>query len=133
MKQRNIIAYIMLLFCAFFLVSCHSEEIILDKAESFYSDMKVEDGKVYIYCSLLIENKAECEKNIALTAVLADDAENGLLGEAEAWGYSLDLTSTAFCLGQGENRLDVVFVGQHAGGDQKHDRLLPPIRITELS
>ena len=100
--------------------------------KSFFSDFKIENNKVYIYCTLFIENKSDTEKVISLKASFEKDVETGLLKEALVSGYSLDESTQEFQLKKGENQLDVVFVGEYAGVDKKHDRLLPDIEIAEI-
>ena len=114
------------------LFSCRSLCIKLDEADSFFSDFKVEDDKVYIYCTLFIENQSDIEKNVALKASLDNDAKNGLLKEAVIDGYSVDGSTKTFKLQKGENQIDVVFIGDYAGTEERIDRLLPDIEIIEM-
>ena len=114
------------------LISCQTKDIKLNEEKSYFSDFKIENDKVYIYCTLFIENKSDTEKVISLKASFEKDVENGLLKEALVSGYSLDESTQEFQLQKGENQLDVVFVGEYAGADKKQDRLLPDIEITEI-
>ena len=113
------------------LFSCQVKDIKLNEEKSFFSDFKIENNKVYIYCTLFIENKSDTEKVISLKASFEKDVEIGLLKEALVSGYSLDESTQEFQLKKGENQLAVVFVGEYAGVDKKNDRLLPDIEITE--
>ena len=130
--MKKILAILCMLCMMLSLFSCQTEDIKLDKEKSFFSDFKIENDKVYIYCTLYIDNKSDTEKVISLTASFEEDVENGLLKEALASGYSLDESTQEFQLEKGENQLDVVFVGEYAGVDKKNDRLLPDIEITEI-
>ena len=47
-------------------------------------------------------------------------------------GYLIDGETKTFQLKNGENQLDIVFIGLHAGGKQKHDRTLPDIEIIKV-
>ena len=114
------------------LFSCQVKDIKLNEEKSYFSDFKIENDKVYIYCTLFIENKSDTEKVISLKASFEKDVELGLLKEALVSGYSLDKGTQEFKLQKGENQLDVVFIGKYAGADKKHDRLLPDIEITEI-
>ena len=114
------------------LFSCQAKEIELNEEKSYFSDFKIENGKVYIYCTLFIENKSDAEKVISLNASFEKDVENGLLKEALISGCSLDESTQKIQLQKGENQLDVVFVGAYAGAEKKHDRLLPEIEIIEI-
>ena len=130
--MKKILAILCMLCMMLSLFSCQTEDIKLDKEKSCFSDFKIENDKVYIYCTLYIDNKSDTEKVISLTASFEEDVENGLLKEALASGYSLDESTQEFQLEKGENQLDVVFVGEYAGVDKKNDRLLPDIEITEI-
>ena len=114
------------------LFSCQAKNVKLNEGKSYFSDFKIENDKVYIYCTLFIENKSDTEKVISLKASFEKDVENGLLKEALVSGYSLDESTQEFQLQKGENQLDVVFIGKYAGADKKQDRLLPDIEITEI-
>ena len=114
------------------LFSCQVKDIKLNEEKSYFTDFKIENNKVYIYCTLFIENKSDTEKVISLKASFEKDVEIGLLKEALVSGYSLDESTQEFQLKKGENQLDVVFVGEYAGVDKKNDRLLPDIEITEI-
>ena len=114
------------------LFSCQAKNVKLNEGKSYFSDFKMENDKVYIYCTLFIENKSDTEKVISLNASFEKDVELGLLKEALVSGYSLDESTQEFKLQKGENQLDVAFIGKYAGVNKKHDRLLPDIEITEI-
>lgn len=130
--MKKIVVFICIACMALSLFSCQSSYIKLDKEDSFFSDFKVEDDKVYIYCTLFIENQSDIEKNVVLKASLDNDAKNGLLKEAVIDGYSVDRSTKTFKLKAGENQIDVVFIGDYAGNEEKIDRLLPDIEIIEI-
>ena len=126
------VAFACLLCMASCLPACQSRNVQLNEEKSYFSDFKVENDKVYIYCTLFIENSADDEKIIELKATLNDDAENGLLKEAVIDGYSRDEATKNFTLQKGESRIDVVFIGEYAGTDEKLNRLLPDIEIIPI-
>lgn len=133
----NLVMLFICIVCAigvvFCLYSCQQKNVDIKIGEkSFFSSFNVKDGKVYIYCTLYIENLAGEEKNVQLKALLKNDVKNGLLKEALIDGYSIDETTQCFQLQKGENCLEVVFIGEHAGGEQKYDRTLPDIKIIEI-
>lgn len=130
--MKKFVVFICIACMALSLFSCQSSYIKLDKEDSFFSDFKVEDDKVYIYCTLFIENQSDIEKNVVLKASLDNDAKNGLLKEAVIDGYSVDRSTKTFKLKAGENQIDVVFIGDYAGNEEKIDRLLPDIEIIEI-
>lgn len=124
------ICFICIICMMICMCSCKKKNICI-REDSFFSSFKVQDEKVYIYCTLFIDNPTEAEKSIALQALLENDVENGLLKEALIDAYSIDENTKHFQLQKGENRLEVVFIGEHAGGYKKHDRALPVIKILE--
>ena len=130
MKQKVLIM-IALSFIVLCLCSCHKREISVDNKESFCSDFKIENNKVYIYCNVLIKNPNEGSAKIALSGVFENDVKNGLLKEPLLNGYSSDLETAEFKLEKGDNWIEVVFIGDYAGKNQKYDRLLPEIKISE--
>ena len=130
--MKKFVVFICIACMALSLFSCQSSYIKLDKEDSFFSDFKVEEDKVYIYCTLFIENQSDIEKNVVLKASLDNDAKNGLLKEAVIDGYSVDGSTKTFKLKAGENQIDVVFIGDYAGNEEKIDRLLPDIEIIEI-
>ncbi|MBO5248585.1 MAG: hypothetical protein J6B54_04760 [Clostridia bacterium] len=130
--MKKIVVLMCITCMALSLFSCRSSCIKLHKADSFFSDFKVEDEKVYIYCTLFIENQSNSEKNVAIKASLDNDAKNGLLKEAVIDGYSVDGSTKIFKLQNGESQIDVVFIGDYAGTEEKINRLLPDIEIIEM-
>ncbi|MBR2861299.1 MAG: hypothetical protein IKB86_05630 [Clostridia bacterium] len=132
MKRKLCIVIASIVATIFCLCSCNQKNIYINTEKSFYSNFEVKDGKVYIYCSLMIDNFTESERKISLTASFKNDARIGLLKESVIEGYSIDTKTNVFYLRKGENRLEVVFVGEYAGTNQKYDRLLPDIQIAEV-
>ena len=134
MKYKIIVRIICTIFAMCLMVSLYScnQSKICIKEKSFYSEFKVQDGKVYIYCTLYIDNLTGAEKNIAVQAFFKQDVKNGLLKDALVDGYLIEGNTKCLKLKEGENRFDVVFIGEHAGQHVKHDRNLPDIKITEL-
>ncbi len=130
--MKKFLVFLCIVCMTLSLFSCQAKDIKLNEEKSYFSDFKIENDKVYIYCTLFIENKSDTEKVISLNASFEKDVENGLLKEALVSGYSLDESTQEFQLKKGENQLDVVFIGEHAGADKKHNRLLPDIEITEI-
>lgn len=130
MKNKLIILFAFIMFVTgLCLNSCCKDKIYINKEESFYSDFKVLDGKVYVYCSLVIENSTGIEKNVSIKAFLKNDAKNGLLKEEIIEGFSIEENTKIFRLQKDINRIDVVFIGDFAGEYKKYDRTLPNITI----
>lgn len=131
MKQKLLIIFV-LSFIVLCLCSCQKREISIDDNESFYSSFKIENNKVYIYCNVLIKNPNKDAVKIALSGLFENDVKNGLLKESLLTGYASDFETTEFNLGNGDNWIEVVFIGDYEGKNQKYDKLLPEIRISEL-
>ena len=129
--RKKILILIAMSFMITCLCSCN-REISIDGKESFYSDFKIDNNKVYIYCNLLIKNTDKTNAKIAISGVFDNDVKNGLLKQSLLSGYTSDLETTEFNLEKGNNWIEVVFVGDYAGRNQKYDRLLPEIRIDKL-
>lgn len=132
MKQKLLIiivfSFIVLLLYYFSL----QRAISIDYDESYYSNFKVENDKVYINCNILIKNPNNAGSMIELAGMFDNDVKNGLLKKSLLTGYSTDCETTTFNLKKGDNWIEVVFIGDYAGKSQKYDRLLPEIRISEL-
>ncbi len=109
------------------------KEIVIDTEKSFFSDFQVKNDKVYIYCTVLMRNFGGEEKKVTLKGVFPKDAENGLLKQKELAGYTIDYSSEVFVVEQGEHWIDVVFIGDFAGNNQKYSRLLPQIIIRNVN
>ena len=113
------------------LASCKTTaNISVDEENSWFSDYKVEDDKVYINCHIILKNTYDLEKTVNLSARLPEDAANGLLKHEIIKAFNEDGTQAIFVLPPNASKsFDVVFVGEFAGNNQKHDRLLPEILI----
>lgn len=130
--MKKLIAFLCVICITLGLVACSSNGVKIDKKQSFFSDFKVENEKVYIYCTLFIENLQDSQKTVELKATFEDDAKNGLLKNASLYGYATDKSTKNFKLHSGENKIEVVFIGDFAGTNKKQDRLLPDIEIIEI-
>jgi len=125
-KAILLFCIVCMLLCLF---SCQSNDINLNKEKSFFSDFEIENDKVYIYCTLFLENQSNSQEVVEIKALFESDAKNGLLKEENLYGYTVDENSKTFTLEQGENQIDIVFIGEYAGTPEKADRLLPEIEI----
>lgn len=106
-------------------------KVITDKCS--YSDYAIEGDKVYIYCGITVKNSSSGAKTFQLNAIMKDDVELGLLKAENIKGYNSDLTSDIFTIEKKTtDAFPVVFVGDFAGTNKKHDRLVPEIVITEV-
>lgn len=114
------------------LCSCQRKEIILNTEESFYSEFEINSNQVLIYCTLLVKNTTQKECKVKFDANFDSDVEGGLLKEADLHGYLADLKSDTFKIVKGDNWINVVFVGEFGGKEQKRNRLLPAITMSVL-
>lgn len=62
----------------------------------------------------------------------SEDKHCSLLKESTLTGYSVQNNTDCFILSEGKNNIDVVFIGEYGGNNQKANRLLPDILITEV-
>ena len=114
-------------------VNSQKLDLQIIRAQSFFSEFNIEGEKVYIKCELLVKNISSEDKSFILNAILKKDAETGLLKDKNLQGYGTDLSNNYFSINsKSELRILVIFVGDYAGTDRKHDRKLPEIIITEV-
>lgn len=127
--KNKLLIFPLVVIIVFALCSCQKKEIRIDTEESFYSNFEVKDEKVLIYCTILVKNPTKAETTITLSANFDNDVKMGLLKESSLDGYQSNLETKTFKLNKGDNWIDVVFIGEYAGKNQKHDRLLPDIQM----
>lgn len=117
-----------------FSIKNNENDLLIIKDTSCFSDFSVEGEKVYIECELTIKNSSLEDKTFQLNAIMKDDVELGLLKEENLKGYSQDLTSDKFTVEKKTTKtFSIVFVGDFAGTNKKHDRNLPEIVITTIN
>ena len=114
-----------------FFTSCNTvDQIYWDKKTSYFSDFEVEGDKVFIKCRITLINTFDVEKAITLSAQLLEDVTIGLLKSSEIKALNEDGSERVFVLSPNESTsFEVVFIGEYAGTNQKHDRNLPEINI----
>lgn len=101
----------------------------IDEENSFFTDCEVKNGKVYLYCEVSVSNTFEDEKKVSIIGDFRDD-EGKLLSESELTAYNAEDSSEIFTVsGESEENFSIVFIGDFAGVNQKHDRLLPKMEI----
>ncbi len=115
-----------IIISALSLAGCTNSKIRLDKNNShLLGDFKVENGKVLFSCSLAVENLTDDDLTVKITAYSKEDVDGGLLKQAKMSGYCEDMISDTFKMKSGESSVTVIFVGDFAGRQVKHDRLVP--------
>jgi hypothetical protein len=128
----KLISGIILISCVivFIFCGCRAKKTVeIVYADSYFSEFHVADEKVYIVCSLFINNLTRNEQTIEFIADCSDDVEGGLLKYAELHGYDEDYETVKFYFPTGQTRIEVTFIGEFAGNAQKQNRLLPDITI----
>lgn len=117
----------------FFIINNKTDDLRIVKDASYFSDFYVEGEKVYNKCELTIKNFSSVDKSFQLNAILKDDVELGLLKSENLKGYSPELTNDKFTVEKKTTKTySIVFVGDFAGTNRKHDRNLPEIVITTI-
>ena len=115
------------------LLGCSTQDTIkIIEKESYYSDFVIEGDKVYIECELTVDNSSGEEVSVEFYADFPHDEKLGLLQNATIKGFQEDKNLSEFPLQKGKTRLRVVFIGDFAGTNQKHDRNLPDISVVPI-
>ena len=102
--------------------------IVLD--ESYFSEFKIEDGKVLFICSITAENRTNRVTAFSISAT-ADPADvaSGLLKEREM----ADKDNKVYYMQPNEKKtFEIVFVGENNGGAVKSNKLLPLLIVKSL-
>ena len=110
------------------------EAVYVDRAKSWFDDFSVDGDVVYITCLISLCNASQ-DRTVRLYGVFPDD-EGILVTESVLPGFvtdELDPDDNSFLLASGEHTFTVTFVGTYAGTQEKNDRLLPEILITEIA
>ncbi len=107
-------------------------QVKIDEEQSFFSDFKVDNGKVTIKCHIVLINSAHYPIEVSLLADFTEDVVGGLLQEDEILGASASNHNIkTFLVSPGSKAFEIDFCGTFAGTMQKQDRLLPEIEIIE--
>ena len=98
--------------------------------ESYFSEFKIEGGKVLFICSITAENMTNRVTAFSISATADQaDVDSGLLKEREM----VDKDSKAYYLQPNEKKtFEVVFVGENNKGTVKSDKLLPLLIVKSL-
>jgi hypothetical protein len=100
-------------------------EIIYKK--SWFNDFEVIDDKVLIKCTITIKNNTGNNIEYRINAIFNDDVRIELLRNETLEGYKEDLVTNVFTISSNETieYEKIVFIGEFAENNQKHDRNLP--------
>jgi len=107
-------------------------EIYVVEEKSWFSDFAVKEQKVHLYCHVAIRNDSGSEKTVQLTALFPED-DKRLLTESEVPAMQGEKPQVFVVPANAIVEFEVDFVGDFAGTEIKQNRLLPEIRIKEIS
>ena len=119
----------------------NKEAIIIDKEHSYFHDFKIYNGKVYMYCTITLENITDNNLSFSIFAESYKDKVNGLITNERMKGYEWEIDEKTrdmkvtdkkifFINGKQKiSELKIVFIGEHGSGNMKDNRNLPDIYI----
>ena len=119
----------------------NKEAIIIDKEHSYFHDFKIYNGKVYMYCTITLENITDNNLSFSIFAESYEDKVNGLITNERMKGYEWEIDEKTrdmkvtdkkiFFINRKQkiSELKIVFMGEHGSGYMKDNRNLPDIYI----
>lgn len=119
----------------------NKEAIIIDKEHSYFHDFKIYNGKVYMYCTITLENITDNDLLFSIFAESYEDKVNGLITNERMKGYEWEIDEKTrdmkvtdkkiFFINRKQkiSELKIVFIGEHGSGYMKDNRNLPDIYI----
>lgn len=119
----------------------NKEAIIIDKEHSYFHDFKIYNGKVYMYCTITLENITDNDLSFSIFAESYEDKINGLITNERMKGYEWEIDEKTrdmkvtdkkiFFINRKQkiSELKIVFIGEHGSGYMKDNRNLPDIYI----
>ena len=136
-----IVIFILFVILLGLLSKKNKEAIIIDKEHSYFHDFKIYNGKVYMYCTITLENITDNDLSFSIFAESYKDKANGLITNERMKGYeweidekTIDMKVTdkkIFFINRKQkiSELKIVFIGEHGSGNMKDNRNLPDIYI----
>ena len=119
----------------------NKEAIIIDKEHCYFHDFKIYNGKVYMYCTITLENITDNNLSFSIFAESYKDKVNGLITNERMKGYEWEIDEKTreikvtdkkiFFINRKQkiSELKIVFIGEHGSGNMKDNRNLPDIYI----
>ena len=119
----------------------NKEAIIIYKEHSYFHDFKIYNGKVYMYCTITLENITDNNLSFSIFAESYKDKVNGLITNERMKGYEWEIDEKTrdmkvtdkkiFFINRKQkiSELKIVFIGEHGSGNMKDNRNLPDIYI----
>ena len=109
----------------------NKEAIIIDKEHSYFHDFKIYNGKVYMYCTITLENITDNNLSFSIFAESYKDKVNGLITNERMKGYEWEIDEKTreikvtdkkiFFINRKQkiSELKIVFIGEHGSGRLK--------------
>ena len=135
MKKQIVSLYITVLLTALIsLSSCWSQvPVFVSESKSFFSDFEVRNEKVAIRCEITLQNTFGSEYKVKLKAHFPDDVGK-LLRQETLIAMDDNGDEAVFIIpAYSEKTFEVLFVGDFAGTNEKHDRRLPELEVILVS
>lgn len=108
-------------------------DVILIEEESFFLDYEIIDDEVWLRCRVTLCNAGNEDRTVKLRADFSEDVKTGLLKDGTLYASDISGTECVCAVGAGETEtVEVVFIGEFGGTNQKHDRLLPEIQVVNM-
>ena len=119
----------------------NKEAIIIDKEHSYFHDFKIYNDKVYMYCTITLENITDNNLSFSIFAESYKDKVNGLITNERMKGYEWEIDEKTrdmkvtdkkiFFINRKQkiSELKIVFMGEHGSGYMKDNRNLPDTYI----
>ena len=136
-----IVIFILFVILLGLLSKKNKEAIIIDKEHSYFHDFKIYNGKVYMYCTITLENITDNDLSFSIFAESYKDKANGLITNERMKGYEWEIDEKTrdmkvtdkkiFFINRKQkiSELKIVFIGEHGSGYMKDNRNLPDIYI----
>lgn len=136
-----IVIFILFVILLGLLSKKNKEAIIIDKEHSYFHDFKIYNGKVYMYCTITLENITDNDLSFSIFAESYKDKANGLITNERMKGYEWEIDEKTrdmkvtdkkmFFINRKQkiSELKIVFMGEHGSGYMKDNRNLPDIYI----
>ena len=86
-----IVIFILCVILLSLLSKKNKEAIIIDKEHSCFHDFKIYDDKVYMYCTITLENITDNDLLFSIFAESYEDKVNGLITNERMKGYEWEI------------------------------------------
>lgn len=157
MKKSLVIFYIALVVLLLLLyiinVSVQTHDtpnlVTINEDTSCFDDFQISNGNVFFLCTYTLNNSSDTPVLVKLTGDFFKEYKLQLIQETKLQAITTDITMTSLIneqflaeanltagypgseieLQPGDNEIKVLYIGTHAGGSQKSNRLLPDTKI----